>query len=342
MREWMKPIAVLLGAATVLLAVTVNGDLEILGTLRARIVDFTNAASTAPMKVGTSLPASCSVGQAFFKSDATAGQNIYLCTSAGTWSQVQGGVSGGGGFDWKPSSRYVAARTDFAHTTYNQSSPITVGDFLFARQTGSQNLNLAWNPTPPSTRGGYAVVTTNTTADNRSFWYLALHNNTPSTADDSLFGNAVLNWEIVVVFRLPESGDASNVEVLAGLGSPSNGDPPAGIWLGYRPLVTGSNFVWQSTDDGAWGSSVDTGVAADTAWHRVTIRSDGAAANKIWLKLDDNAEVSACPSGCMVARSTYLAQSWRVIGFNLKTKEAAQKKMQLDYAHFWMDLGARR
>jgi hypothetical protein len=341
-REWMKPIAVLLGAATVLLAVTVNGDLEILGALRARIVDFTNAASTAPMKVGTSLPASCSVGQAFFKSDAAAGQNIYLCTSADAWSQVQGGASGGGGFDWKPSSRYVAARTDFAHTTYNQGAPITVGDFLFARQTGSQTLNAVWTPTPPSTRGGYAQITTNTTADNRSYWYLAIHNNSASSASDSLFANTTLNWEIVAVFRLPDTSDTSNVEALVGLGSATSGDPPGGVWLAYRPLVTGTNFYWQTADDGTWGSNADTGVAADTAWHRVTIRSDGAAANKVWLRLDNGTEISACPSGCTMTRSTYLSESWRVIGFNLKTKEAAQKKMQLDYAHFWMDLGAQR
>ena len=63
------------------------------------VVDFTGSASTAPMKAGTSLPGTCTVGQAFFKTDAAPGQNIYLCTAANTWTQVQGG-GGSGGTVW--------------------------------------------------------------------------------------------------------------------------------------------------------------------------------------------------------------------------------------------------
>lgn len=48
--------------------------------------DASGAASTAPAKVGTSLPASCTVGDQYFKSDATAGQNLYGCTSTNTWT----------------------------------------------------------------------------------------------------------------------------------------------------------------------------------------------------------------------------------------------------------------
>lgn len=57
--------------------------------------DATGAASTAPMKTGTSLPATCIVGDLYFKSDATAGQNIYECQSTNTWTQQLN--SGGGG-----------------------------------------------------------------------------------------------------------------------------------------------------------------------------------------------------------------------------------------------------
>lgn len=37
---------------------------------------------------GTTLPATCTQGQEFFKTDATAGQNKYLCTATNTWTQV--------------------------------------------------------------------------------------------------------------------------------------------------------------------------------------------------------------------------------------------------------------
>lgn len=43
-------------------------------------------------QAGTSLPATCSVGQLFFKSNATAGQNIYQCATANTWTQEIGGT----------------------------------------------------------------------------------------------------------------------------------------------------------------------------------------------------------------------------------------------------------
>ncbi|MGA2266997.1 MAG: hypothetical protein ABSH44_00885 [Bryobacteraceae bacterium] len=55
-------------------------------------VDFTSATSTKPLKTGTTLPTACAVGELFFKTDATAGANLYACTATNTWS-VQGGLS---------------------------------------------------------------------------------------------------------------------------------------------------------------------------------------------------------------------------------------------------------
>lgn len=43
---------------------------------------------------GTTLPATCTVGDVFFDSDATAGQNLYACTATNTWTLMGG--SGGG------------------------------------------------------------------------------------------------------------------------------------------------------------------------------------------------------------------------------------------------------
>lgn len=61
--------------------------------------DNRNAAATYPAVTGTSLPATCSTGQQYFKSDATAGQNLYYCTAANTWTQQLAG-SGGGTSGW--------------------------------------------------------------------------------------------------------------------------------------------------------------------------------------------------------------------------------------------------
>jgi hypothetical protein len=76
---------------------TVNGGMVVLGPLRSSgpqaAVDFTAAGSTAPVKSGTlaARPGTCVVGQLYFATDAAAGQNLALCTSAGTWT-IAGGT----------------------------------------------------------------------------------------------------------------------------------------------------------------------------------------------------------------------------------------------------------
>ena len=44
--------------------------------------DFSAATSTKPSKAGTALPATCSIGETFFKTDATTGANLYGCSRA--------------------------------------------------------------------------------------------------------------------------------------------------------------------------------------------------------------------------------------------------------------------
>jgi hypothetical protein len=56
---------------------------------------ITGKTVTAPIKTGTSLPATCTIGDYFFKTDATVGQNTYACTSTNVWT-LQGGAGGGG------------------------------------------------------------------------------------------------------------------------------------------------------------------------------------------------------------------------------------------------------
>lgn len=48
------------------------------------------ADSTIPAKAGTSVPATCAAGELYFKTDATAGQNLYGCTAGNTQTLVSG------------------------------------------------------------------------------------------------------------------------------------------------------------------------------------------------------------------------------------------------------------
>jgi hypothetical protein len=61
----------------------INGNRVITG-----VWDAGAAISTKPAKSGTVLPAACSAGEQFFKTDAAAGKNLYLCASADTWTRT--------------------------------------------------------------------------------------------------------------------------------------------------------------------------------------------------------------------------------------------------------------
>ena len=74
--------------ALLVLAVAILGFSDL--KAQTGIVDFAGSNSTKPFTVGTTLPATCGTGQAFFKSDDIAGQNLYLCTSANVWTQSSG------------------------------------------------------------------------------------------------------------------------------------------------------------------------------------------------------------------------------------------------------------
>lgn len=51
---------------------------------QSKTVDFTAASFTRPVKTGTSLPATCSVGDLFFNTASGAGTNLYGCVATNT------------------------------------------------------------------------------------------------------------------------------------------------------------------------------------------------------------------------------------------------------------------
>ena len=59
-----------------------------LQNITADVVDFSASTSTKPHKSGLSsaIPATCSVGSTYFKTDAAAGFNLFACTATNTWT----------------------------------------------------------------------------------------------------------------------------------------------------------------------------------------------------------------------------------------------------------------
>jgi hypothetical protein len=68
-------------------------------TYTAGTQDLSGAAHTLPSKNGTTalLPTTCTIGEEYFATDATAGQNKYYCTATNYWTQQVAGAGGSGG-----------------------------------------------------------------------------------------------------------------------------------------------------------------------------------------------------------------------------------------------------
>ncbi len=97
-------------ASQILLVAQTKLDLS----TQAKNVDFTQASTTKPNKSGASLPGACGVGETFFLTNAAAGQSLYGCTAANTWSAIgtnplpsnsePGQVLAWDGTSWQPKS----------------------------------------------------------------------------------------------------------------------------------------------------------------------------------------------------------------------------------------------
>lgn len=86
---------------TVLVVAPVWGQTKLDLRTQGKNVDFSAATSTRPAKTGTVLPAQCLAGEIFFKTDATAGSNVFGCVGTNTWvlqgTQTVPSVSGQSG-----------------------------------------------------------------------------------------------------------------------------------------------------------------------------------------------------------------------------------------------------
>ena len=96
---------------------------------------------------GTTLPAACTLGEMFFKSNAAAGSNLFGCTSTNTWSQLGGSGGGtlGGDVTGSSSSATVVA---IRNRSVSSTTPSN-GQVL-----GWNSSTSVWEPQTPATSGG--------------------------------------------------------------------------------------------------------------------------------------------------------------------------------------------
>jgi hypothetical protein len=99
-------IALVSGAFNLAAAQTQFGKIKAVGGIESYggTIDFSQASRTILAKRGllAAIPATCTVGEEYFATDAAAGSNKYLCTSTNIWTQQvgSGGGEGGGPISW--------------------------------------------------------------------------------------------------------------------------------------------------------------------------------------------------------------------------------------------------
>jgi hypothetical protein len=132
---------VVCGLSLLLSAGLANAQTQVDLQSQSKNIDFSGAAATRPVKTGTSLPSNCSVGELFFRIDASPGGNLYGCTATNTWSQLG---SGGGGL-----SSYVGGPTG-AITVNNSVTPgeIDIATVVLPRKGSSDTISGVWTFTP--------------------------------------------------------------------------------------------------------------------------------------------------------------------------------------------------
>lgn len=228
---------------------SVTPTLSIADTFR-----ITGKTATAPVKTGTTAPATCTVGDLFFDTDASAGQNSFGCTATNTWTE-----QGGGGSAWKEIYResFIGGRAAFGITALGADSGWSVngseGGFASARQSIQGH--------PGTTR-----ISSPTTLNALGFAY-------PGDSPDGIMGS--MNgwaWRLRITAKLVETTDT---DVIVGFVSAVAGDPPADGM--YWRVNTASSANWFGTSRAASTDSTEgTGQAANANWHVFEIRNNGS------------------------------------------------------------------
>lgn len=236
--------------ACILIAVSAFGQTQIHLKSQGKAVDFGSAASTRPAKTGAALPATCSVGELYIRTDVAAGNNLHICTSANVWTTQTGGTGDAAQLQGRAVS--ATAPTDAQALVWNQAenawSPGTVnsmavqfGDFRVVRNSATQ-LAVGANcsaTTPCNVRFGsvimaYTTQATVTLTAGSGMAYLYL---------DGSLGTPAL--------RVRQSGLTMSCNGMSCAGEVGTAFPPQSI-----PLAT-----WSATS-GTWDSAGGTDVRA--------------------------------------------------------------------------------
>ena len=152
---------------------------------------------------------------------------------------------------------------------------------------------------------------------------------------ESQFGALGANapWQSLWVFRVVAPTTKTRVRLGWVSGNPSVVQPDNGIWLRFDAAVgfADANFMLCVRKSSLESEvTYDTGVVADNAWHKLSIRSQDAGV--VYMALDADAEKSFGPSGCDV--TVTLPSGNLEPGFICASSDGSGQYLDCDYAAF--------
>lgn len=292
-------------------------------------INFSGATTTRPVKLGTSDPATCAVGEMLYRTDAA---TLKHCSATDTWSSVGGGSDAG--YDLGDPG-VIVLRNDFFSGSGSTSTP-NAGEVnwytgLIASATTSGAVGDENHP------GVYTAVSHASNANSGvtfnpgapSFGYL--HQDTINNRD----------WTYTAIVKL---GSTSNARVWVGLGA-VNATPDAARFVGFR-YDTSASFTddTKNTGAGSWVFQMCTGsttcgdasgtrlvlnVAPSTNWIRLTVTKAGGTYT---VATDGTTRATVCASGCDATATAQTGNGWPFVVLGFEAGGAVTHS--LDYTYF--------
>lgn len=144
------PFKQVIGIILILVLFILGADTKIDLQSRTKNPNFSGMTGTFPFQTGTALPATCSAGQSYFRTNVSAGLNLFSCTSTNTWTCMSCGSGGGGG-------GLITWQTEGSQTALEQVANFKSGTGILLTGTnpsGKYQLQVDYDPaTLPSLDG---------------------------------------------------------------------------------------------------------------------------------------------------------------------------------------------
>jgi len=172
----------------------INGSRTLLGNW-----DASGAATTKPLKAGTAIPAACGLGEMFFKTDATAGANVFLCTGTNTWTQI----SSQAGSLTSVFGRTGAVTSQNGDYSFSQiSGQATVGQLPSSVQYFQSGAGAPAGSCTPGQNGYLDTI-------NLDYWFCDIANGWKKTLSTTNSGSFTLTGQTGTVPATPTAGLAT-------------------------------------------------------------------------------------------------------------------------------------